>query len=363
MKFFTQPRLVINLNNIAKNYNTLKSVANNSICAAVVKDDAYGLGAVEVAKTLYEKENCKHFFVAHASEGQEIAPYVPNATIYVLQGIGTDSLTIFNTYPQLVPVINTLEMFEFFKQNYTGKTRPAIQIESGLNRLGFRENALQKLSTIDLQSFSLVISHLACADEQAHFMNERQLNYFKYICEKFFPDTPKSLSASDGVFLGHDFMFDVVRLGAALYGINTAPYRENQMKNVITLSAPVLQIEHIKEGEFVGYSATYKANADKKIAVISIGYGDGIFRCLSNIGKVFFKNNNTISEARIIGRVSMDNIVCDISSVNNLKIGDFAYLIADFHTLEDMERDCSTIAYEILSRIGKGKRFIKEYKQ
>ena len=361
MTLFTSPRLEINLNNIVTNYKILKSVAANAVCAAVVKDDAYGLGAVKVAKTLYEKENCKHFFVAHAFEGQEIAPYVPNAVIYVLQGIGADSLNIFNNHSQLVPVISNMEMYEFFKQHYTGSQKPAIQIESGLNRLGFRENALQKLSTKELESFSLVISHLACADEQTHFMNERQLNCFKSLCERFFPNTPKSLSASDGVFLGPDYAFDMVRLGAALYGINTAPYRENQMKNVITLSAPVLQIEHLKTGEFVGYSATYKANTDKKIAIISIGYGDGIFRNLSNVGKVFFKNNNNISEARIIGRVSMDNIICDVSTVENLKVGDFAYLVTDFHTLEDMGRESSTIAYEVLSRIGKGKRFIKEY--
>lgn len=361
MTIFTQPRIEINLTNVIANYQTLQSVAGQAICAAVVKDDAYGLGAIEIAQILYEKEHCHHFFVAYTSEAQKIAPYIPKATIYVLQGIGYDSLSLFNNNPNFVPIISTPEMFTFFKQNYKGQTKPAIQIETGLNRLGFREESLEKLTKTDLKSFSLVISHLACADEQAHFMNERQLNQFKILCEKYFPDTPKSLSASDGVFLGPDFCFDMVRLGAALYGINTAPYRENQMKNVLTVSAPVLQIENLKKGDFVGYSATYRANTDKKIAIISIGYGDGLFRNLSNVGKVFFKTANDISEARIIGRVSMDNIICDISGINNVKVGDFAYLIDDLHTLEDMGRDCSTIAYEVLSRIGKGNRFIKKY--
>ena len=116
-----------------------------------------------------------------------------------------------------------------------------------------------------------------------------QLENFKHIKEIYFPKLPASLSASDGVFLGGDFQQDVVRLGAAMYGINTAPYRENQMKNVVRVKAPVLQIEELSKGEFVGYSATYRANTDRKIAIISIGYGDGIPRSLSNVGKVFFK--------------------------------------------------------------------------
>ena len=81
--------LEINLTNIIANYQTLKSIAGNAICAVVVKDDAYGLGAIEVAKTLYEKENCQHFFVAHASEAQKIAPYIPKATIYEIKYIFT----------------------------------------------------------------------------------------------------------------------------------------------------------------------------------------------------------------------------------------------------------------------------------
>ena len=103
------------------------------------------------------------------------------------------------------------------------------------------------------------MSHLACADEKDHFMNAHQIENFKHLKEKYFKDTPASLSASDGAFLGSDFCFDMVRLGAAMYGINTAPYRPNQMQNIITLKAPVLQVTPLKKGDFVGYSATYRA--------------------------------------------------------------------------------------------------------
>ena len=153
----------------------------------------------------------------------------------------------------------------------------------------------------------------------------------------------------------------MVRLGAAMYGINTAPYRANQMQNVVTIKAPVLQIEPLSRGEFVGYSCTYRASSERKIAIVSIGYGDGIPRSLSNIGKVFFKIRGKLAECRIIGRVSMDNIICDVSDADGVEIGDFAYLADDFYTLDDMARDAGTISYEIMSRVGKNTRYLRQY--
>jgi alanine racemase len=238
-----------------------------------------------------------------------------------------------------------------------------IHIETGLNRLGFRPSELAVLSDADKKQFLLVMSHLACADEKDHFMNEHQVHNFITLKEKYFPNIPGSLSASDGIFLGGAFLQNMVRLGAAMYGINTAPYRENQMKNVVSLYAPVLQVEDLPAGEFVGYSATYRAASNRRLAIVSIGYGDGLPRSLSNVGKVFFKGKNMLHEARILGRVSMDNIICDVTTVPDLKVGDEAVLLDDFYTLDDLGRDAGTISYEIISRIGKNTRFIRKYKK
>ena len=361
MNILTRPILEINLGNILKNYNTLKELAKGSIAAAVVKDDAYGLGADKVAPMLYEKAGCRCFFVAHAIEGKRISSLVPEASIYVLQGIGEDSLSLFRYCENLVPVINSPEMLKFWNTCQIDGIKPAIQIETGLNRLGFRIDDLESLSSEELKGFGLVLSHLACADEKDHFMNQHQIENFNQLKNKYFPNIPASLSASDGVFLGKDFHQDMVRLGAAMYGINTTPYRPNQMENVIILKAPVLQITKLPKGDFDGYSATYRASSDRKIAIASIGYGDGLPRSLSNVGKVFFKTLNTITEARIIGRVSMDNIICDVSNVEGLQCGDMAYLTDDFYTLDDVARDAGTISYEIMSRLGKNTRFDKKY--
>ena len=361
MSILTRPILEINLNNLLDNYRTLHQMSEKSIAAAVVKDDAYGLNAVEVAKKLYTEAKCRHFFVAHGIEGERIRPVVPDADIYVLQGIGEDSLESFQKC-RLIPVISSPDQLEFWKQNRIQGIRPIINIETGLNRLGFREHDLEQLSSEDKKEFSFVMSHLACGDAKEHFMNEHQLTTFNRLKEKFFPHLPASLSASDGTFLGSDFQKDMVRLGAAMYGFNTAPYRENQMKNVVTVKAPVLQTAALPKGEFVGYSATYRANSNRKIAIVSIGYGDGIPRSLSNIGKLFFNVCGKLHEARILGRLSMDNIICDVTEIDNLRVGDMAYVIFDDYTLDDMGRDAGTISYEILSRIGKNTRYIRTYK-
>ncbi len=359
MPIYTTPVLNINLKKIAENYMLLKELSSPAVAAAVVKDDAYGLGAVEIAKTLYAI-GCRHFYVAHASEGAAIRPFAPEAEIYTLQGVGEDSLAAVKS-ARLTPVICSPDMLAFWQKNGDKTIRPAIQIETGLNRLGFTEQNLEKLSCEELNGFSFVLSHLSCADEAAHFMNAHQLEKFHHLKNRFFPHTPATLSASDGVFLGDDFHFDMTRLGAAMYGINTAPYRKNEMQNVLELKAPVLQVKSLPKGEFVGYSATFRAPKDMKTAIVSIGYGDGVPRSLSNRGKIIFYDQGKPHFCPILGRVSMDNIICDVSDLTNLKTGDFGYLINDDYTVDDVARDGGIIAYELISNLGKNPRFIKTY--
>lgn len=187
MSVLTRPILEINLDNLEKNYRFLQTLAQGAEAAAVVKDDAYGLGAETVAERLYENAGCRTFFVAHGIEGEKIRPHVPNAKIYVLQGIGEDSLTSFER-ANLIPVIAGREQLAFWKEHKIKGIKPAIQIETGLNRLGFRENELTEMSPDDRDLFSLVLSHLACADEQGHFMNEYQLQNFNRLRKDSFPD-------------------------------------------------------------------------------------------------------------------------------------------------------------------------------
>ncbi len=354
----TIPQLNINLNNVKDNYQFLKSISFGAKTAAVVKDDAYGIGAREVVKLL-SKEGCDTFFIAHATEAIDIRDIVPNATIYVLNGIGQGTIDIFKKY-NLTPVISNPTALKFWNDSKIPNIKPAIQIDTGLNRLGFSLQQIKDISEEARSNFSLVMSHLSCGDAIGHFMNTHQLENFQKVLT-YFPNIPASLSASDGAMLGKEFTFDMVRLGAALYGINTAPYRQNQVKSVVELKAPILQIKDLPIGEFVGYGASYRAHSESKIAIISIGYGDGIFRSLSNTGRVWIGDY----EAKILGRVSMDMITIDVTNIPEdiLISNNYATLLNDKYTLDNMANDAGTIGYEILSRIGKGQRYVKNYKQ
>ena len=351
MSIFTRPILEINLNNLLDNYKALKKTAKNAIAAAVVKDDAYGIGAANVAKKLFTEGECRNFFVAHGIEAERIVEVVKGANIYVLQGIGNDSLELFKKH-KFIPVISSPEQLRFWNENKIKGIKPVIQIETGLNRLGFRESELENISEDD---FSYVMSHLACADEEDSFMNERQRLKFMELKKRYFPNIPASLSASDGVFLGNDYLMNMVRLGAAMYGLNTTPYRDNKMKPVMFVKAPVLQISEMKRLDYAGYGASFRAKKDMKIAIISIGYGDGLFRSLSSKGKFFFKGK----ALPIIGRVSMDNTIVDVSEANGLKVGDMVDVLNEKYDADDMGMDAGTIGYEIISRFGKGIRFVR----
>ncbi|MBQ8250759.1 MAG: alanine racemase [Alphaproteobacteria bacterium] len=351
---YTQAVLTVDLKALVENYNFLKQQASHSIPAAVVKNNAYGLGIENVVPSLVN-EGCNHFFVALANEGEKVRKFAKKAHIYVLQGVGEDSIEIFRK-EKLTPVIATPKMWQFWKQNKVEGIRPVLNVETGLNRLGFRLKDIQNLSEEDKKEFSYILSHLSCADEPYHFMNWHQIEAFDNI-SKFFPKTPRTLSASDGLFLGEKFQKDMVRLGAAMYGLNTAPDRQNRMKNVVYLKAPVLQIEDVAKGEYIGYGASYKVAKNMKIAIVSVGYADGLPRSLAGRGRVFFAGQ----EIRMVGRLSMDNIMCDVTDIKNLNEGDFVDVLSSQYTADDMGQDAGTIGYEILNGILKSGRVSMDF--
>ena len=155
----------------------------------------------------------------------------------------------------------------------------------------------------------------------------------------------------------------MVRLGAALYGINTTPYTEKKVQNVIKVKAPILQIKTVQGGETIGYSATYTVKRPTKIATISIGYADGIFRSFQDKGKLHIQTKENIYMAPVVGRISMDNIMCDVSNIPEpiLEKTEYMTVIDDFYDLDAFGRDCNTIGYEVLNNIGHATRYIRQY--
>ncbi|KQZ96052.1 alanine racemase [Mesorhizobium sp. Root157] len=352
--------LTIDLDAVRENYRRLKARLGATRCAGVVKADGYGLGAVHVARAL-AAEGCDTFFVAHVGEGVSLRDAIgAGPTIYVLNGVppGAERDAASSG---LAAVINSLEQLSAWRKaaRDTGLKLPAaVQVDSGMSRLGMPASQVASAAS-DPQAFegiavALVMSHLACADEPAHPANEAQRVAFEQL-RAMLPPAPASLANSSGIFLGTAFHHQLARPGAALYGINPTPGRDNPMLPVVRLEAKVIQTRSVSEGVGIGYGHTVITNDATALATISLGYADGWRRRAAASAYV--------DGVRLpfIGRVSMDSIILDISDLpeGRLHAGDMVEMIGPSQTLDEVAGFSGTIAYEVLTSLGH--RFQRRY--
>ncbi|WP_310619915.1 alanine racemase [Flexibacterium corallicola] len=359
-------QLTIDLDAICSNWKSLNSqVGSETTCAAVVKADAYGTGLSKVSKALYET-GVRTFFTALPEEGDLVREAAPEAVIYVLGGLFHGRAPLY-ARSDLRPVLNSLEECLEWAQfcESLGKSLPvALHLDTGMNRLGFHGDDLKALLSdkvlFKALNISLVLSHLACADEPDHPLNAQQLATFKCLSSAF-PDTPKSLANSSGVFLGEDYHFDLVRPGVALYGGNPTPYAKNPMKHSAYVTAEVLQVRTVPKGATVGYGARQMATRDTRIAVINIGYADGMHR-LTGSSDERSGSYAYINQRRIpyFGRVSMDLIALDVTDVPSglIERGSTIEVLGQNVSVDEVAFHANTVAYELLTSLGKRyKRF------
>ena len=341
--------LEVSLKNLAYNYKKLSSITNQSICAATIKADAYGIGVIKAFETLY-KNKCRHFFVATTEEALEIRKKKSLANVYVLNGLEGNELSTFNTY-NIIPIINDRDEYKLVNQNIKKykKLKFGVHIDTGLNRLGIDVNDFLNL-TSDQNKIHILLSHLSSADEGKNNYNIFQNKKFNVAINLKIKAKFNSLSNSMGIILGDNFHHDLVRPGISLYGGHYNTKMKKIIKPVISLKGKVLQIKTINKNEFVGYNQTYKTNKKIRVAVLGIGYADGISRVLSNKGNVYFKKNIF----KIIGRVSMDSITVDISkNSKSIKVGDYMEIINHDNGIDKIASQCNTICHEILTSISK----------
>ncbi len=341
--------LEVSLKNLAYNYKKLSSIANQSICAATIKADAYGIGVIKAFETLY-KNKCRHFFVATTEEALEIRKKKSLANVYVLNGLEGNELSTFNTH-NIIPIINDKDEYKLVNQNIKKykKLKFGVHIDTGLNRLGIDVNDFLKL-TSDQNKIHILLSHLSSADEGKNNYNIFQNKKFNSAINLKIKAKFNSLSNSLGIILGDNFHHDLVRPGISLYGGHYNTKMKKIIKPVISLKGKVLQIKTISKNEFVGYNQTYKTNKKIRVAVLGIGYADGISRVLSNKGNVYFKKKTF----KIIGRVSMDSITVDISkNSKSIKVGDYMEIINHLNGIDKIASQCNTICHEILTSISK----------
>jgi len=350
--------LAIDLAAIKANWRELARRAAPARAAAVVKADGYGCGLEAVTAAL-AKAGCDTFFVAHLAEGRRARTAAPMANIYVLNGLlpGTASAYVGCN---LHPVIGSLAEFAEWKA-FVATTSwhggAALHVDTGMNRLGigFEEAVwLAGQPQAERGELVLLMSHLACAEVPEHPLNARQMAAFREL-RALYPGVPASLANSSGIFLGPDALHDMVRPGVALFGANPTPLHVNPMRPVVDLSVRIVQVRTVAAGETVGYGATWTARRPTRIAVLAVGYADGILRAASG------RDDKPGAEAIVAGRrcplagvVSMDLLAVDVTDLPQHlpRRGDLATLLGEEIGVDDLASHAGTIGYEVLTSLG-----------
>ena len=319
--------------------------------AAVLKADAYGLGARPVAKALHDA-GCRHIFVAHLHEALAIHDAVPGAMLAVLNGLWPGDAPAY-AETGIAPVLGSLAEVGAFAAQARAARRPLpalLHVDTGMNRLGLPMAELDVLAADPARLAGIqllyVMTHLAAAEVPNDPQNARQRAAFAAACARL-PPAPRSLSNSSGIFL-HGFGSDLARPGAALYGVNPTPGQPNPMHPAMRLRARVLQVRDVPAGASVGYNATWTAPRPSRIATLPVGYADGYPRSLSNRAAACFDG----APIPLVGRVSMDLATFDVTGLPAVQPGAWLDLIGPGMPVDEVAARAGTNAYEILTQLG-----------
>jgi alanine racemase len=344
--------LKINLGFLGDNYKNLKKTLKKSRIGCVLKSDAYGLGLVEVTKKLI-KIGCRDFFLTTLDEALKVRKECRKSNIILLNGLinlkKSEIKKVFQN--KIIATINSLDELKKFNElskNLNTKPKTTLHFDTGINRLGIGEQeiipVIEYCKKFRIKVFC-VMSHLASADEKLNNFNNKQNLKFKKVI-KHFPNAIHSIANSHAIMNLNKIEYNMIRTGGCVFGtIETKPF-----KSVVELHARILQIKLIDNSKkSYGYNQTFQSKQKKKIAIVAFGYADGYPRVLSNISYVYFKK-----KLPIIGTISMDYIIVDISELNEseIKVGDFVELIGNNIQLSFIAKKSKTIPYEILNNIG-----------
>lgn len=364
MQTATGTRVDIDLSALCDNYRLLAAQSPAASCAAVVKANAYGLGAEPVAKALHGA-GCLHFFTASIAEGVALRQVLPEVSIGVFYGIASDEDAALAVAYDLIPCLNDRGQIVRWQQEARKQERalPAdLHVDTGMSRLGVAIADAEALADdrrlLDGIALQRVMSHLACAASPDHPLNGQQQERFAAIHARF-AGVPASLANSSGIFLGQEYHFDMLRPGAALYGINPTPDADNPMRTVVTVRAPILQLRVLEQAETVGYGATYLAPEGSRLAAVAGGYADGLVRAMGNRAQAWVNGH----KVPLAGIVSMDVTVLDVSALpeGEVRVGDWVEFIGQHMPVDVVAAKAGTIGYELFTSIGS--RVVRHYHQ
>ena len=350
-------QLSIDLGALVRNWRALDKVSAGALTGAVVKADAYGTGIAMASKALFAA-GARFFFTATPDEGLAVRAALPEAHIFVLDGLYPGAANLY-VRQNLMPVISSMPMLEEWLAKCVERSEAypaAFHFDTGMNRLGFRlneaEEVRERTEALGYQP-QMLMSHLACADQPSHEKNRTQLALFASVLNRF-PNIPASLANSAGLMSGREYHFQMVRPGIALYGGRAVNGRKNPMAPVATLHVPILQVREARTGETVGYGAHYSLSRDSRLAILGHGYADGFLRSLSTGNsrqgaKVFIRGKL----CPIIGRISMDLSIADITELGpDLPVpGEAAEVLGPNVSVDEQADAGGTISYELLTSL------------
>lgn len=358
-------RLTVDLAALAANWRMMRDLSGSARCGAAVKADGYGTGADQAAPRL-AREGCRDFFVADATEGARLRPLLPDARIHVLNGVFEGSFAEILAH-DLIPVINSTEQAAFWRAN-AGTRAYALQVDTGMNRLGLTPEQAVAHSQNGAPQPCLVMSHFACADDPDHPLNAQQIRTFQGLTECF-PGIEASLANSGGIHLGAAAHHQLTRPGIALYGGEAVSDVPNRMRPVVTAEARVLVLRHAHAGESVSYGAAHRLTRDSRIAVCGVGYADGFHRAGSGAGvplrsSVAHGAYGAINGVRVpvLGKITMDLTMFDVTDLpdGSVQAGDWIELMGPTIDVEEAATAAGTISYEMLTSLGR--RYERHYR-
>ncbi len=343
-----RPILTVDAEAIAANWRLLAQI-HGAPTAAVVKADAYGLGASIVAPHLLAA-GARHFFVAQLEEAAALRPLLPDAMIAVLNGYAEAEADTYLAH-DLLPVLGSLPEITAYSRlaHQSHRVLPALlHVDTGMNRLGLPTAELPDLAAGGI-AWRFVMTHLVSAECPADPINAAQCERFERACAVL-PGVATSLANSSGIFLGPAFRSDLARPGAALYGINPTPGRPNPMRATMRLAAPVLQLREIAAGEGVGYNSSWIAARATTVATVALGYADGYHRAIGRGAHPHAAFDRT--RLPLIGRVSMDLLTFDATDAPGLHPGAMLELIGPAIPPDEVAAWAGSNGYEVLTSLG-----------
>ncbi len=322
------------------NWKALDQMGSGAATGAAIKADGYGLGAADIVRILYDA-GCRDFYVAHWQEAEPLLPLLQDASLSVLNGVMPQDMTNPDLrHPAVKPVLNSMTQVE--RWIGAGGGRCDLMVDTGMNRLGLSmdESADPLLQELDID---VCMSHLASADEDVP-QNGLQLGNFQKV-RGTITARRYSLANSAGIALGHDYHFDLIRPGLALYGGIARTELETVIKPVASLETVVLQVRDLKTGDQVGYNAKFTADRAMRIATCALGYADGYLRAFAGNGEM----SHAGETLPVLGRISMDLIAIDISNAEPLHEGD---MVKCSYNLQKCAAATGLSQYELLTNLG-----------